>query len=288
MALYRTFFERVNFGISPPLKQTADVLFSTDIPSDDEHLEAFTEVMWAAMWAQNPHWADPTGPVGATSGWSSVLWNHKITPVDEVANLALAWHIDHRAWLMADETTPTPDPDEAGRFNLEQVAALQARYPGERYSKIMPKKVLELYDAEGTPRCHNQKLQIRRDEFVFWGYGPRKNHYNMDLAVKRVTLGPFDLEDAFELPKSYGGDEPQEYERKVCWAWRLHSDAGWRFAESPEEADKAARLEAIKEMESTGWHEASAFFATKYCREVVDATMEGVDARGSLDDFLGS
>jgi hypothetical protein len=288
MALYRTSFERINFGISPPLKQSADVLFSTDIPFEDEHLEAFTEVMWSAMWEQNPHWANPQGPAGATTGWSSVLWNHKIDQVDEVANLAIAWHIDHRAWLMADETTPTNDPDEAGRFNLKQMAALQDRYPGERYSKIMPKKVSELYDPEGKPLCHNCKLQIRRDEYVFWGYGPRKDHYNMGLAVKRINFAGFTMEEAFELPKSYGGDEPQEYERKVCWAWRLHSEERWKFAESPEDADKAAREESIKKMGSSGWHEADAFFATKYCREVIDATDPSVDARGGLDDFIGS
>lgn len=288
MALYRTSFERINFGISPPLKQTADVLVCTDIPWEDEHIEAFSEAVWAAMWEQNPHWTNPAGPTGSTTGWSSVLWNRTVTPVDEVANLALAWHIDHRAWLMADETTPTHDPDEAGRFNLEQMAALQARHPGERYSKIMPKKVSELYDSEGKPDCQSCKLQIRRDEYVFWGYGPRKTHYNMGLAVKRINFAGFNMDEEFKLPKSYGGDEPQEYERKVCWAWRLHPEERWQFAESPEDADKAARAEAIEKMSSTGWRDAGAFFATKYRREVVDATVAGVDARGDIDDFLGS
>jgi len=288
MALYRTSFERINFGISPPLKQTADVLVCTDIPDDDEHLEAFINAVWTAMWEQNPHWANPNGPAGATTGWSSVLWDRKVTPVDEVANMALAWHIGHRAWLKPDETTPTVDPDEAGRFNMKQIAALQARHPGERYSQIMPKRVLELYDSEGKPLCNNFKLQIRRDEFVLWGYGPRKDHFNLALAVKSFKFAGFDMEDKFELPKSYGGSAAQEYERKVCWAWRLHHEDRWTFAESPEEADKAARNEAIKRMRSTGWREADGFFATKYRREVVDATVDGAEAEGSLDEYLGN
>lgn len=77
MSLWRTRFERINFGFEPALYQIADVVFETDIPFDDEHLEAFERAAWDAMWAQNPHWCDPKGPIERCAGWSSVLGGSK-------------------------------------------------------------------------------------------------------------------------------------------------------------------------------------------------------------------
>jgi hypothetical protein len=81
IVLYRTQFERLNFGYNPPLRQTADVVFETDIPFDDEHLEEFESAAWAAVWKQNPHWQDPTGPIDGRPGWSSVLGGSKYTKI---------------------------------------------------------------------------------------------------------------------------------------------------------------------------------------------------------------
>ena len=77
MARYKTTFERLNFGFNPPLRQSADVVFDTDIPFEDSHLEAFEEVMRRAMIKQNPHWKNHNGPVKGM-GWSSILGGHKI------------------------------------------------------------------------------------------------------------------------------------------------------------------------------------------------------------------
>lgn len=77
MARYRTHFERIHFGYNPPLEQTADVVFDTEIPFDDDHLGEFEEVAWAAMREQNPHWRNSVGPVPGDGGWSSVGGGHK-------------------------------------------------------------------------------------------------------------------------------------------------------------------------------------------------------------------
>ena len=74
---YRTTFGRLNFGFQPALHQTADVVFDTDIPFDDIHIEEFEEVAWDAMLEQNPHWKNPQGPLPGTQGWSSVLGGNK-------------------------------------------------------------------------------------------------------------------------------------------------------------------------------------------------------------------
>lgn len=81
MKTYKTKFERINFGYSPPLCQTADVVFQTDIPFEDGHLEEFECVVWDAMWKQNPHWKDPEGPLPDRAGWSSVLGGHDIKEI---------------------------------------------------------------------------------------------------------------------------------------------------------------------------------------------------------------
>lgn len=72
--LWRTYFERINFNFAPQVKQTADVVFETEIPFDDDHLGAFEEAAWKAMWEQNPHWTNPQG------GWSSVLGGYRYEP----------------------------------------------------------------------------------------------------------------------------------------------------------------------------------------------------------------
>ena len=83
MKTYRTQFERVNFDFDPPLRQKADVVFQTNIPYDDEHINEFDAVVWDAMWTQNPHWMDRSlsKPIDGYAGWSSVMGGHKITEV---------------------------------------------------------------------------------------------------------------------------------------------------------------------------------------------------------------
>ncbi len=73
MARYKSHFERINYGFSPPLIQSADVVFDTDIPNTNDHIEDFEEAAWDAVWKQNPHWADPKAPVEDCAGWSSVI-----------------------------------------------------------------------------------------------------------------------------------------------------------------------------------------------------------------------
>lgn len=68
--------------LNPPLKQTADVAFKTNIPFDDEHLCEFETVAWAAMWEQNPHWSNPDGLFDGVSGWSSVMGGNKFECID--------------------------------------------------------------------------------------------------------------------------------------------------------------------------------------------------------------
>ncbi len=73
MKTWTTKFSRENYGVNPPLKQTACVLFTTDVPYENEHLDEFEAVAWSAMWAQCPHWKDPSPPAPGMSGWSSVF-----------------------------------------------------------------------------------------------------------------------------------------------------------------------------------------------------------------------
>ena len=77
MTTYRTNFKRINFYFDPPLVQSSDVVFETNIPFDDEHCEAFESVAWDAMWKQNPHWSKVIELDG--TGWSTVLGNGKYT-----------------------------------------------------------------------------------------------------------------------------------------------------------------------------------------------------------------
>ena len=82
MKTYKAKFERINFGYKPSLNQSADVLFQTDIPFDNEHITEFEEACWAAMWKQNPHWENPEGPLPDRAGWSSVLGVGSIEEVE--------------------------------------------------------------------------------------------------------------------------------------------------------------------------------------------------------------
>ena len=78
MTRYKVYFERFYFSSGKEiLKQTADVVFDTDIPFDDYHLEEFEKVAWEAMWKQCPHWNDPSPPIEGMAGWSSVLGGRK-------------------------------------------------------------------------------------------------------------------------------------------------------------------------------------------------------------------
>ena len=73
MSRYKVYCERLNFGFHPALKQTADVVFDTDVPCDDDHIEMWEKELWKAIWEQNPHWLNPKGPVAGAAGWSSVF-----------------------------------------------------------------------------------------------------------------------------------------------------------------------------------------------------------------------
>lgn len=69
-------FYRCCFASKPPTEQTADVILSTDIPYDDEHLPQFEAALWDAAFKQNPQWRDATG------GWSSVMTRGPIRKVE--------------------------------------------------------------------------------------------------------------------------------------------------------------------------------------------------------------
>lgn len=273
MPLYRTTFERFNFSITPPLKQSADVIFKTDIPFDNENLEAFELALWESMWLQNPHWADSSGPSGLTSGWSSVMGGSKIEPVPEMATLSLAWHITQDGWLKADGTTMTVDPDEAGRFTADQVIALQAQYPGERYSMVTSTLVSEIYGDDGLPR-RECALQLHYDEFVIWGYGPRTSASWVEVSKAKSGSGFWSFSFALPAATQYRPD-PQEYERKSCWAWRfvfngMASGETWHTADSKELALEAAKADAVKEMRSTGHRHTLQVLAIKHGLELKD------------------
>lgn len=278
MPLYRAKFERINFSISPPAKQTADVVFETDIPFENESLETFEESMWTAMWEQNPHWKAPAGPKCLPSGWSSVFGGREVELVPDLATLSFAWHIPSQAWLKADGVATTVDVDEAGRVAAPELVKLQERYPGERYPMVMANKVLDAYNEDGTPHTFSP-FQLRKDLYVLWGYGARPPGHGLNLTAPNVSpasmpSGIAGIKLDFKLSRH--GPDAQEYERKVSWAWRLFPDQGWQLASSPEVAEEAARKYALKEMRSTGSHPCSLWLAIKHRREVVDATVAQV------------
>lgn len=78
MALWRTRFKRINFGYDPVLYQISDVVFNCNITKEEADTEIgmskLSDAAWDAVWKQNPHWEDPTGPIKEIEdGWSSVL-----------------------------------------------------------------------------------------------------------------------------------------------------------------------------------------------------------------------
>jgi hypothetical protein len=57
--LWAQHFSRQNFYVNPPLEEMVCVIFETDIPHDDEHIEAFVEDCYNALHKQYPGWACP-------------------------------------------------------------------------------------------------------------------------------------------------------------------------------------------------------------------------------------
>ena len=68
---YRVRFERFNFDYKPSLQNSVDLVFSTDIPCDDDHLEKFERFVWSELWRQHKDWHNHKGPIKGRSGWSS-------------------------------------------------------------------------------------------------------------------------------------------------------------------------------------------------------------------------
>jgi hypothetical protein len=271
MALYRTTFYRMNFGVTPALKQTAEVLFRTDIPYENGQLAKFDKVRWAAMLEQNPHWADAKGPSCLPTGWSGVLGGDDTEKVDEGILLSLAWHITQQGWLQADGASITLDVDEAGQFTPDEILALQQRYPGEDYPMVQPKQVTDVYGANGY-KMTLVKLQLRLDTYVLWGYG--KRGFGPERVVPAETRITDDLTFKFDLPEATEGREaPQEYERRRSWAWRFLWQGGnlWNLAESQESALEAAKAEAVKQMRSSSYRHCTAVLAVKHNVEITAA-----------------
>jgi hypothetical protein len=269
MALYRANFERFNYSVTPPLKQTADVVLQTDIPFDDEHLEAFEAALWDAMWTQNPHWADSNGPKGLAKGWSSVMGGHRIELIQDGITRSFAWYIPARAWLLADGESTTEDVEQAARFSNEEILALQERYPGERYSMVMPKPVREVFDENGKSVYSGPAFELCFDDWVLWNYGNRAPGYDrVAPAQSRMVIAGRVFSRSFKLPAPLGGNAPQEYERKRAWAWRLFRDDSWKLAASPEAAEAAARTQALNYMRSSGEHNCSQWLAIRHNRKV--------------------
>lgn len=273
MPLYISTFERINFGLRPALRQTADVLLRTDIPYEDETLDAFESALWAAMWVQNPHWRDPAGPLGVPSGWSSVMGGSSVQLVNETKNLCVAWHRPLQGWLCTDEINVTVDVDDAGRFTPEQMVALLAKYPGEQFPLVSAKLLSEIYCEDGSPLA-GVRLQLVYDEFVLWGAGPRENECFHEVSRAETRSGR--LTWKFSLPEDTAyRPAPQEYARVKSWAWRMlygNDCAGqeWTLAVSQEAALASARDNAVSLMRSNGSHECGAYLATKHKIEVQD------------------
>jgi hypothetical protein len=270
MPYYRTHFERLNFGVSPALKQTADVMFHTDL-TDVADIDAMA---WEAMREQNPHWNNPAGPACLANGWSSVMGGNAIERMDSDTVLSLAWHCGLAGWLMPDETTLTMDPDLAGRFSPLQVLALNKKYPGERSPAVQALLVLEVYGTAGNKQTR-ATLQIVHESFVLWGYGPQgTGAVHIEKAGVKIQghYLPFELPDASgTLPL------PQVYETRTCYGWRFiqaHVADSWKLADSEASALQAAQESAIAQMRQSGHRHCCSFFATKqYVSNTADANV---------------
>jgi hypothetical protein len=273
MALFSAKFERTNYSLQPALTQTADVLLQTDIPFDDANLGAFERALWNAMWAQNPHWRDSRPPAGLCSNWSDVMGGTKIERIHESDTLNFAWHVTSGAWLKGDGTDTTEDVEEAGQFPNSAILELQARNPGPRFPLVMAKPVREVYDEAG-PILGGCCFQLRYDEYVIWGRGPRlEGCERVSPSAVTWTVGRLVTRRAFTLPKF---PDAQEYERKTCWAWRLSLQDDWALADSADAAEADARKFALASMQETGAHDCSAWLAIKHNKKVTNA-LDGSD-----------
>ena len=250
MGMYIAKFERINFGVRPALKQTADVFLQTDIPFEDKHLQQFEAELWKALWEQNPHWANPLGPAGVPSGWSSVMGGRDITVVDESSNLSLVWHCPTRCWLQQDGVTTTIYADEAGRFNFEEVLALEAQYPGASRPDVMSNLVETILPQ--VNQDEGARLQIHFDEF-FAREGSHRAERPIDLFERRAGL----IDPA-----------------KGKWAWQFTqaggSCSGWTLADSEEHAREQALDYALRQMRQSGYHHSNLVLATKNNVQVRD------------------
>lgn len=265
MPRYRTNFERINFGVNPPLKQTADVLFVTDVPFDDKNIDAFTQAAWTACYEQNPHWQDPKGPTGVNSGWSSVLGGYTFTKIDEDLNTCVIWHVASESWLKQDGVSFTEDVEEAGKFSQDELATLRKQHNGPRYPSLVPKFWKEVL-AEKASTENDFKLELVEDEFVLWGYGDLVygDYLHVDRARTHITD---DFSIDFELPKEGNHmGEPREFQRRMSWAWRFTNGSGgnnWKLANSKEAALDDAKEVALKNMRSTGYRNCLQWLAYK-------------------------
>lgn len=188
--------------------------------------------------------------------------------LDEAKNLSVLWHYPSASWLMADGKSTTEDVDLAGRFTTEQVAQLQAQYPGERFPQVTPHLEGEVYAMVNSPGIRG-KLMIRQAEFVLWGYGERVLGAENVAQARAPITDTFSLK--FKLPEAEKGRQaPQEYERRRSWAWQFvfRGGDGWKLADSQEAALAAAKEEALQEMRSTGHRHCLAWLTAKHCVEV--------------------
>lgn len=52
-------FTRQNFNMRPPLDEEVCVVFETDIPYDNDHIEEFDRLVWNELFRQYPIWRCP-------------------------------------------------------------------------------------------------------------------------------------------------------------------------------------------------------------------------------------
>jgi len=84
--IYRTNFVRINFCFDPPVKQSLDIVFESDIPNDDEHLQEMIDSAYDALVEQHPTWGNANDPFPLTGygGWTSVMGGRGIEEVVDV------------------------------------------------------------------------------------------------------------------------------------------------------------------------------------------------------------
>lgn len=264
MPLYRKTFERFNYGVVPHLTESLDVLLETDIPFDDKHRAAFDSAFRDACVSQNPHWQNYAAPLGSVSGWSSIISSPDATLIDDDANISFAWHPSLEGWLAPDGATMTLDIESAGQFRREQIIALQHQHTGIWPTNIQPVLRSDLFESDGAPRRIGT-LQLRYDDFVLWGDGPRATSpVTIEVATVNICGRPLD----FELPKATATRTPRVYERVRTWGWRFSYDGvggeSWRIASTKEDAVAQATQSAIDAMRSSCRHCCAAMLAVKH------------------------